>query len=275
MAPPPTTRESPGQQPGALVPMPRLAGRPLLLMLDVDGTLAPIVSDYALAQVPDDTRRTVAALASRPDVVVALVSGRAAHDARRVVGVDGVWTVGNHGAEVLSPVGELTVDPAVSRYAEQISQAAQALAPLVDGITGARLENKTWTLSVHYRNADGPVLSRLRSLTEAIATQHQLRMMDGKKLFEIRPPVAVDKGTAVVRLAGQLGAHGPEASLLFAGDDVTDEDAFRLLRVEYPHAVTIHVGDDAGTSAEFTMPRLDELRALLDRIATTTAGGTR
>ena len=275
MTPAPTTEESPDHHQHALVPMTRLAGRPLLLMLDVDGTLAPIVRDPALARVPDDTRRTIAALASRSDVVVALVSGRSAHDARRVVGVDGVWTVGNHGAEVLSPVGTMTVDPTVSRYAAQMSQAAAALAPAVDAVAGAILENKTWTLSVHYRNADASVVPQLRRAVEGIAGQHHLRMTDGKKLFEIRPPVRVDKGTAVARLASQLGAHGPEASLLFAGDDVTDEDAFRLLRAEYPHAVTIHVGDDMTTSAEFTMPRLEDLRVVLDRIATTTSTGIR
>lgn len=275
MTPAPTTGDSPARHPQSVVPMARLAGRPLLLMLDVDGTLAPIVRDPALATVPDATRRTLAALAARPDVFVALVSGRSAHDARRVVGVHGVWTVGNHGAEVLSPSGELTVDADVSRYAQAIADAAKSLAPIVDEIPGAVLEDKTWTLSIHYRNADADAIPRLRAAVEAIAAGRNLRMTDGKKIFEVRPPVRTDKGTAVARLAGQLGAHGPTASLLFAGDDVTDEDAFRILRAEYPHAVTIHVGDDPNTSAEFSMPRLDDLRIVLDRIAADTASRAR
>jgi trehalose-phosphatase len=255
--------------------MGRLGGRPLLLMFDVDGTLAPIVRDPALARVPDDTRRTIAALASRPDVIVALVSGRSAHDARRVVAVEGVWTVGNHGAEVLSPLGEITVDSEVSRYAGAVSEAARSLMPVVAEIGGAILENKTWTLSIHYRNADTAEVPRLRSAVADVAARLGLRVTDGKKIFEVRPPVPVDKGTAVARLAGDLGAHGPDASLLFAGDDVTDEDAFRLLRAEYPHAVTIHVGDDTDTNAEFSMPSLDALRTVLDRLVATTASAPR
>jgi trehalose-phosphatase len=267
----PTTDASPEPQPQANVPMNRLSGRPLLLMLDVDGTLAPIVRDPALARVPDGTRRTLAYLASRRDIIVALVSGRAARDARRVVGVDDVWTVGNHGAEVLSPVGEVTIDAAVSRYADRIAQAAASLAPLVADVEGALLENKTWTLSVHYRNADPHAVPGLRTSVEGVAARYGLMIINGKKILDVRAPSPVDKGTAVARLAAQLGAHGPDAALLFAGDDATDEDAFRRLRADYPHAVTIHVGDDANTSAEFTMPRLEELHTLLDRIAATAA----
>ena len=275
MTSPPSTGEPPEQQPKAIVPMARLAGRPLLLMFDVDGTIAPIVRDPTRARVPDEARRTIAVLTSRPGVIVALVSGRSAHDARRVVGVDGVWTIGNHGAEVMSPNDVITVDPAVSRYAEQIAAAARSLAPIVGAIDGAMLEDKTWTLSVHFRNADSAAIPRLRTAVESIAAHHQLRITDGKKVLEIRPPVGVDKGTAIARLAEDLGAHGPDASLLFAGDDVTDEDAFRLLRAEYPHAVTIHVGADVNTSAEFTLPTLDDLRALLDCLATMTDGEAR
>ena len=275
MTSPPSTGEPPEQQPKAIVPMARLAGRPLLLMFDVDGTIAPIVRDPTRARVPDEARRTIAVLTSRPGVIVALVSGRSAHDARRVVGVDGVWAIGNHGAEVMSPNDVITVDPAVSRYAEQIAAAARSLAPIVGAIDGAMLEDKTWTLSVHFRNADPAAIPRLRTAVESIAAHHQLRITDGKKVLEIRPPVGVDKGTAIARLAEDLGAHGPDASLLFAGDDVTDEDAFRLLRAEYPHAVTIHVGADVNTSAEFTLPTLDDLRALLDCLATMTDGEAR
>src|SRR4051812_26460108 len=99
------------------IPRSRLTGRPLLLMLDVDGTLAPIAPRPSLARVPDDTRRVLASLATQPGVSVALVSGRAARDARNIVGVANLWTIGNHGAEVMDPTGHTTVDPGVARYA--------------------------------------------------------------------------------------------------------------------------------------------------------------
>ena len=257
------------RMPASLVTVPaaRLAGRPLLIMLDVDGTLAPIALLPSLARVPDDTRRIVDRLANHPGLVVALVSGRAAHDARRLVAVDGVWTIGNHGAEVMSPAGDVTVEPAILRYGQAITAAANALAPLADAIEHVVVENKVWSLAVHYRAADEQLVPTLREAVIRVAAQNGLRVADGKKVFEVRPPVSIDKGSAVVQLASRLGALGSGASLLFAGDDATDEDAFRLLRADYPHAVTIHVGDAPDSAAEFRLDGPNEVRELLLSIA--------
>jgi trehalose 6-phosphate phosphatase len=248
-------------------PPERIAGRPLLVMLDVDGTLAPIVAHPSLARVPDDTRRAIVSLATRPGVFVVLVSGRAARDARSVVGVERVWTVGNHGAELMDPDGQISVDSAVSRYADAVSQTARTLEPLLTQMEGVWLENKVWTLSVHYRSADEAVVPYLRAVVDRVTAQHGLCVKDGKKILEIRPPVKVDKGTAIAIVARSLGASGDQASLLFAGDDQTDEDAFRYLREEYPHAVTIHIGSDPNTAAEFTFGELEQLRRVLQWIA--------
>ena len=249
------------------VPLERLGGRPLVLMMDVDGTLAPIAPHPSLARVPDETRRVIAFLATRPKVSVALVSGRAAHDARRLVGVEHLWTIGNHGAELISPDGEIRVDPAVTRYAEPMARTAHTLDPLLEPLRGVVLENKTWTLSVHYRMANDRLLPRLRATVEEVVARNGLRMTEGKKVFEIRPPVSVDKGTAVYRLAGDLGALRDGASLFFAGDDETDEDAFELLRATCPNAVTLQVGTRSHTSAEYVVATPDDVFALLKRIA--------
>jgi len=250
-----------------LIPSARLSGRPLLILLDVDGTLAPIVADPSLARVPDETRRIIATLATRSDVRVVLVSGRAAHDARRVVGVERVWTIGNHGAEVMTPDGELWVEPEVERYAEPVARTARTLAPLLADIAGVMLENKTWTLSVHYRRADDAVVPRLQAVVEGVASQNGLRVGEGKKILEVRPPVPVDKGTAIARITRELGGPESDASVFFAGDDATDEDAFRWLRAENPRAVTVHVGDRADTAAEFRFTSLDQVRTVLEYVA--------
>ena len=248
------------------IPDDRLVGRPTVLMLDVDGTLAPIAQHPSLASVPHDTRRLVAALASRDTVSVALVSGRAAHDARRLVGVENVWVIGNHGAEVMDPNGEVVVDPDVARYGQQMARTALTLQPLLAPLRGVHLENKGWTLSVHYRAADEALVPRLRAAVEGEAARNGLRLTVGKKVFEVRPPVRIDKGTAVYRLARELGALGDDASLTFAGDDATDEDAFRILRTRVPRAVTVHVGDNSATAAEFTVASTEGVRALLARV---------
>ena len=248
----------------------RLTGRPLVLSFDVDGTLAPIVAHPTLARVPEATRRIIASLVATPRVVVILVSGRAADDARRVVGVEQVWAVGNHGAEVIDPAGDTTVDAAVSRYAHAMARTAQTLEPLVAPIPGALLENKTWTLSVHYRAADERAVPGLRDIVEGVAAQQGLIVTEGKKVIEIRPPVGVNKGTAISRLVGELGGFSHDASVLFAGDDITDEDAFRFLREHHPAAVTICIGDRVDTAAEFTLRDTERLRELLEHIARVT-----
>ena len=247
----------------------RIAGAPLVVMLDVDGTLAPIAPRPEDAAVPLETRRAVAALAAREDVHVALVSGRAAADARRLVGVANTWVVGNHGIEVESPEGETTVEPQVAGYAGAVAQAARRLTTLLEHVAGVLVENKRWTLSVHYRLADPGVLPRLKAVVEEVAREHGLRATTGKMVFELRPPVRVDKGTAVLSLALRLGALDERASLLFAGDDQTDEDAFRLLRARVPRAVTVHVAGEAprATAAEFTVAGPGALRAVLEWLA--------
>jgi trehalose 6-phosphate phosphatase len=259
---------------------PRLSRSPLILMLDIDGTLAPLAPRPEESLVPEATRQTVQALGAMPDVHVALVTGRAAADGRRLVGLDGVWVIGNHGIETTSPAGETVIDAGAAPYRGVLATAADELRKQIGGIPGVRVEDKVWTLSTHYRLADPGVEPRLRKTLDEVAHQHGLRMIRGKKIFELRPPIHVHKGTAVLELSRTLAGRRLEASLFYAGDDRTDEDAFRALRSSAPHAVTVRVGgaaDDqtAATAAEFTVPDEEALRGLLEWLATVRADGLR
>lgn len=256
----------------------RLAGNPLVVLLDVDGTLAPIAPRPELAVVPSETSQCVAALAARPNVIVGLVSGRAAADARRMVKVANTWVIGNHGYEIVSPEGESMVDAQVEPYRGLIAQAGRRLAPLLAPVPGVIFEDKRWTLSIHVRLADQAVVPRVRALVEETASALSLRVTEGKMVFEVRPPARVDKGTAVLTLASRLGALAANASLFFVGDDRTDEDAFRALRMRQPSAVTARVmhGDGAPTAAEFTLGDPAEVREFLQwLLATRGAAGRR
>jgi len=248
----------------------------LLVALDVDGTLAPLVQRPEDAAVPERTRRAVAALTAAPATDVAIVSGRAAPDAVRVLGFsEGLWVVGNHGAEVVTPDGVTTVDPLVAPYAPAIAAAYDALRIDVARVPGARVEGKRWSITVHYRQVPGAeAIVAVERAAERAATGAGLALHRGKKMFELRPPVRVNKGTALLRLAETLGATAPGAAILFAGDDVTDEDGFEALRAEQPQAMTIRVagedesaGDPVLTHAEFTVAGLEPLRDLLEELA--------
>jgi trehalose-phosphatase len=241
-------------------------------MLDIDGTLAPLAPRPEDAAMPEATRQVVQALASTPEVHVALVTGRAAADGRRLAALNGVWVIGNHGIEVSSPDGEAVVDASAAPFREVLAATAGELRERLRSIPGVRVEDKVWTLSIHYRLAEPGVEPRLRKTLDEVGHNHGLRLIRGKKIFELRPPIHVHKGTAVLGLSRQLVGSELDAALFYAGDDRTDEDAFRALRSTAPHAVTVRVGaaaDDqtAATAAEFTVPNEEALRALLEWLA--------
>lgn len=242
----------------------RLRRSPLVVMLDVDGTLSPIASRPNAATVPHETQRAVAALAARPGVRVVLVSGRAARNARRIVSVSNVWVIGNHGFEVTGPQGEELLSGNSGDARPIVARAARRLMPLLADVPGVILEDKVWTLSVHFRLADPAVVPKLRTTVEEAIAPLDLRLTDGKMVFEIRPTARVDKGTAVLWVRQELG--GGEGALLYVGDDTTDEDAFRALRALAPDAVTVRVTDDPmlATAAEFTLPDPAAVRGFLE-----------
>lgn len=253
----------------------RLAGAPLVVLLDVDGTLAPIAPRPEDAVVPEPTRAAVAALARSRDAHVALVSGRGARDARTMVGVDGVWSIGNHGLETIDPGGTLAIDERVAPWESALRSVRTAAEAAVASAPGARVEDKGATLSIHYRLAEAGAVPELERRIEMASTAAGLRVTRGRMVIEVRPPIAVDKGTAVLALARRLGATARSASIVFAGDDRTDEDAMDALRVWHADAVTIHVeGEEPrATRAEFRVGTPEVLAKWLAALAAMRGGG--
>src|SRR5262249_32051709 len=98
---------------------------------------------------------------------------------------------------------------------------------------------------------------------------HGLLTVAGKKVLELRPPVSVNKGTAVIELTGQVGGLASDASVFYAGDDATDEDAFLALRSRAPRAGTVHVNGEGSqdTFAEYIVADPMEMGSLLAWLA--------
>jgi trehalose-phosphatase len=241
----------------------------MLVLLDVDGTLAPIAERPEYAIVPASTRQVVAELTKSPNTHVAIISGRSARDARRLVGLRDVWVIGNHGIEVARPNGEPVVREDIARFESRIADAVDRCNAVADSAPGVIVEDKRWTLSVHYRMASPAIVPAISAHVAQIAGDLGLRVTVGKEVLEVRPPVDVNKGTASVELARELHALGDDGSVFVAGDDRTDEDAFIDLRVAQASAVTVHVAsdDDPPTSAaEFVVADTDEMRTLLEVI---------
>ena len=181
------------------------------VLLDIDGTLAPIVERPEDAAVPDETRAEVERLSEKYGLV-ACISGRPAADARRLVGLDGIEYVGVHGLEN---------DPEARRFTPQLEAFAERIPwPWTVESKGGV------TLSFHYREAEDEQEGARRAQEVARAAEEAgLTPHPGRKVLEVRPPVHVDKGTAVHRLLDGR----PLTRALYAGDDTTDLDAFRGL----------------------------------------------
>ena len=200
------------------------------IFLDVDGTLAPIVERAEDAAVPEATVRRLEDLAGRY-ALVACVSGRAAEDARRLVGLPQLAYAGSHGAEVLRP-GEshASVLPEFVEWSDRVHEFARA------HDVGARMEDKGPIVAYHWRGLP-EVEPRLAEVARA-AEDAGFETHWGRKVLEIRPGVPVNKGQAVEQLVAGMDAA------LYAGDDVTDLDAFEV--VKRMGGVTVGVASDEG-----------------------------
>lgn len=212
----------------------RQAGR-LVLLLDFDGTLAPIVARPELAELSGETRRSVERLRARGDVHLAVVSGRAMADVRGRVSIEGITYAGNHGMEIDAP-GVTRVHPQAAAARPHLERAARSLQPLLAGFAGTWLEDKGLTLSLHYRAlGDEHVPALTEAVLERVSLISDLRITHGKKVLEVRPRVDWHKGRAVLFLLEQF--HPPPGTpVLYFGDDTTDEDAFVALRDTYAGA---------------------------------------
>jgi trehalose 6-phosphate phosphatase len=206
-----------------------LAARPCGLFCDIDGTLSAIAPTPEAAALLPGVAELLDQLRTRL-ALVALVSGRAAADARRMAGLAGVIYIGNHGLErIEEDAAEVQVFPEAEPYVEAVNDTLDDLdATLAARFPGVRIERKGVTGSIHVRNAPDPDAAEdavSRAIT-TIAVPKGLRVTRGRRILEVRPPVAVDKGVAVAALIRERGLRGA----LYLGDDTTDLDAFRALR---------------------------------------------
>lgn len=204
-----------------------VSGR-LVLLLDFDGTLAPIVDDPGAAAIPSESRAALDRLMAMEGVTAAIVSGRGLGDARQRAGISGITYAGNHGMEIDGPWIH-RVHPEARAARPALELAREALERTLDGVPGAWVEDKLLTLSVHYRTTPAAHHEMVRiAVASAAVLDPALQVTEGKMVLEVRPRVDWHKGRAVLYLLEHIGAP-PDAPVLYLGDDRTDEDAFAAL----------------------------------------------
>lgn len=246
---------------------PYLARRPrTFLLLDYDGTLAPLAPTPEAATLPPETRAVLERCVAHPQLDVAVVSGRALADVRAMVGIDGIYVAGNHGLEIEGPGLEPFRFDGLDAYQEPLEAVSRALDDLAE--QGAFLERKGPTLTFHVRAVPQAAQAELLDRARALIEQAGLIARDAHCAVEARPPVTWDKGRAVLHIL--RSAYGLDWSnqlrAVYAGDDLTDEDAFRRLA---GLGLTIRIGPSPTTAAQHTLRNPPALRTLLDWIART------
>jgi trehalose 6-phosphate phosphatase len=202
-----------------------LRKRPSALISDIDGTLSPIVATPEQAVVLPECRSALKTLTDRLDLV-AVISGRTVAEARRMVGLNDLLYIGNHGLERWDRADGYRNEAAAFQDDMRLLRGwlEEALAVLPD----VRIEDKGAVLSLHYRGAAQPEAAR-RKVLEVLGrllSPGRFIVAEGKMVIEVRPPLNLDKGTIVERLVEERDLHG----VVFLGDDLTDVDGMRALK---------------------------------------------
>ena len=236
--------------------------RPLLLALDVDGTLSPIVRDPDLAQIPASTVSSLASLAKEPMVEVAIITGRDLSSLARMEQLQGVWRAVEHGGLVLAPGQAPSQRELTSTQHKALSRFRQ----WVDAHAGdAFIEYKPQAIAVHVRaiaEKDPVRAEQLLREADELAQRLGLHVRRGKALREAEA-VVHDKGSALREVFDRSGAR----SVFFAGDDLTDLPAIDFAAA---HGVGAFVCSDeqrsAPSSSATLLQSVDEVAAVLARL---------
>jgi len=221
------------------------------ILLDIDGTLAPIVQHAADARVPEGTRQVLIAVARRYRVV-ACVTGRRASEARAMVAIGTISYLGSHGAELLrSGWTESVLDPELDEWVRRIGDFGRQADSAELRRLRVRLEDKGPIVAFHWRGAPDEEAARVAVAEIAERAEAEgLHTHWGRKVLEVRPPLRIDKGAGVSAFLEQADVD----VALYVGDDATDLDAFRALGEmaeagKLERAVRVGVSSEEGPSA--------------------------
>jgi len=240
-----------------------LSDKKPVLFLDYDGTLTPIVSRPDLAVLSDEMREVICRLAAT--YTTAVVSGRQREDVENLVAIEGFFYAGSHGFDILGP-GFSMINPTVKDMIPLVDVLIRKLKENLGGIPGLLVEEKKFSVAVHYRLVDEETyLPEIKLFVDKLVDENpSFRLMHGKKVFEILPAMDWNKGKAIRWIMKALNLSWDKHSIVYIGDDTTDEDAFRVVRTR---GTGILVCDHSKpSSADFQVSTPDDIRRLFEKI---------
>lgn len=238
----------------------------ILLLLDYDGTLTPIVERPDDAILENSVREILEKIHSSPRFILGFVSGRALDDVKRIIGVPGAYYCGNHGLEADGP-GFAFRHPGLEGVEESVHGLAEILEKKLSDIDGAIVEDKGYSLVVHYRLVSEGEVEKLREgfLQEVNSIGQKLfGVKENKMTFEAVPKIRWDKGEIVKLLVDEVsGKMDSRFKTVYMGDDATDEDAFKAL--SELDGLTVVVGEKQ-SSAKYYVKSQGEAVGFLQRL---------
>jgi len=244
----------------------KMGKRELMIFLDFDGTLSPIVPRPADAHLPRAEKHLLDLLRRRSEGGVAIVSGRARKDLKRKVALEGIFYVGNHGLEIEGPQLRFQA-PGTTGSRKALSELKRKLSRVTADVPGTEMEDKGLSMSLHYRRTKAKNIPALRrAFLDAAGpyiSSRKIRVTEGKRVFEIRPPVNWHKGSAVRWLLRYRRRSGRAFFPIYIGDDVTDEDAFAAVRRV---GLGIRVGCRSDSQAAYCLERRSQVVRLLQEL---------
>ncbi|XP_054265178.1 uncharacterized protein LOC128988028 isoform X2 [Macrosteles quadrilineatus] len=235
----------------------------LALLLDYDGTLAPLAPHPDLAVLPNETKAVLERLSNMPDVYISIISGRNVHNVKSMVGIEGLTYAGNHGLEILHPDGSRFVHPMPAEYQDKCSNLLKNLQDQVCK-EGAWVENKGALLTFHYRETPLDLRPEMVKQAKALIEAAGFTAGQAHCAIEAKPPVQWNKGRASIYiLRTAFGLDWCERiRIIYAGDDTTDEDAMEALK---GMAATFRVTSSqvVKTAADRRLPSTDSVLTML------------
>ena len=239
----------------------------MVFFLDYDGTLTPIVESPELAIISEDMKQTVEDLTKIH--TVAVVSGRMREDVQNLVGIKGIFYAGSHGFDIKGPGGFTMIHPIAKKTIPLISEIIQQLKQKFQNIEGALVEEKKFSVAAHYRKVKKQEdLQHIEIIVNNIVRKYdELRLLKGKKVFEILPNIDWDKGKAVRWIMDALKIPWETTSTFYIGDDTTDEYAFRTI---VTRGTAIMVTDDPlkPSAADFQLQSPKEVKKFFEQVIT-------
>ncbi len=228
----------------------------ILLMLDFDGTLVPIMNNPADCYLSNEVRYLLSALSKRESLTTCVISGRSLADVRKRVGIRGIYYGGSHGLEVSGPAMKF-VHPEAENAARTMRLLKTSVRKEFGSMPGILVESKPFSLTLHYRMLAKKnvrsTLKQFRRLISDLSSKEQISVLTGKKVLEVMPHMNWDKGAAVSLIRGRVGT---QLLPVYVGDDRTDETAFKELMYQ---GITVRVGRNRNTLASYYLRNQKEI----------------